>query len=95
MRLAKLLLIYSLPLAAQEFRANITGLVNDPTGARGAGAKVLLKDLDRNVTIGTETNESGRYLTGFLPRAVTRWRWRKLASSAACGKISGCKRRTG
>ena len=67
MRLAKLLLIYSLPLAAQEFRANITGLVNDPTGARGAGAKVLLKDLDRNVTIGTETNESGRYLTRFLP----------------------------
>jgi len=67
MRLAKLLLIYSLPLAAQEFRANITGLVNDPTGARGAGAKVLVKDLDRNVTIGTETNESGRYLTRFLP----------------------------
>jgi len=67
MRLANLFLLCSLPLAAQEFRANITGLVNDPSGAPVAGAKVLVKDLDRNVTIGTETNESGRYLTRFLP----------------------------
>ncbi len=67
MRLLYLLLVLSLALRAQEFRANITGIVQDPSGAPVAGAKITVKDLDRNLTIATETNEAGIYLSRFLP----------------------------
>lgn len=67
MRLLPIVAACVLSLSAQEFRANITGLVQDPTGAPIAGAKITVKDLDRNLTITTETNDSGFYLSRFLP----------------------------
>ncbi|MCX6590418.1 MAG: TonB-dependent receptor [Acidobacteria bacterium] len=52
--------------SAQEFRATITGLVTDPSGAPVAGAKVEVRSVERQSVFETETNESGRYLTRFL-----------------------------
>ena len=54
------------PLAAQEFRATITGTVTDPVGAPVPGAQVRVTDLERNVASDADTNESGIYIVRFL-----------------------------
>jgi hypothetical protein len=54
-------------LQAQEFRGTISGLVTDPSGAPVAGARVIVTSLERNVAYDAETNETGYYLTRFLP----------------------------
>ena len=86
MRIVHLLLTLSVSLSAQEFRANITGIVQDPSGAPVAGAKITVKDLDRNLTITTETNEVGaegvareaftRDRNNWQPRAGVAWQFR-------------------
>jgi Carboxypeptidase regulatory-like domain len=50
----------------QEFRASISGIVTDPTGAAVAGAKVEATDVQRKVTLTKTTNEVGRYSIEFL-----------------------------
>lgn len=46
---------------------SIIGTVTDPSGAAVANAKVTIKDIDRNVTFSTTTNESGNYEQTALP----------------------------
>jgi len=54
------------PAWAQEVRATITGIVTDPTGAPVPGAKVTVRNVAQNVSVTTETNETGTYLTPYL-----------------------------
>ena len=62
-----LVLLAASSLVAQEYRATIAGLVMDPSGAPITGAQVEVISVERNVSYSGETNESGRYLTRFLP----------------------------
>jgi hypothetical protein len=62
-----LLALSILSLQAQEFRATISGLVTDPSGAPVSGAKVIVTSVERNVVYDATTNEAGRYITRFLP----------------------------
>jgi outer membrane receptor protein involved in Fe transport len=48
-------------LSAQTVYGNIVGLVTDSSGAAVPGAKVVIRDLDRNVTFNAITNEDGNY----------------------------------
>jgi len=54
-------------LGAQEFRATISGIVTDPAGAPVAGARVVATSVERNIPYETETNETGLFVTRFLP----------------------------
>jgi hypothetical protein len=65
-RLALLLLCASLPAYPQEFRALISGLVSDPSGAPVAGAKVTATSVERRVDYESQSNEAGRYVMRFL-----------------------------
>ncbi|MFN7932289.1 MAG: TonB-dependent receptor [Bryobacteraceae bacterium] len=57
---------------AQEFRAQISGIVTDPSGAPISGAKITVTSVERKVTVDSDTNEAGRYVTRFLlPGAYT------------------------
>lgn len=53
-------------LFGQEVRASLTGLVTDPAGTPVAGAVVTITNVAQNVSVTTETNESGNYVTPFL-----------------------------
>ncbi len=61
------LCLCTLPLAAQEVSAGITGRVTDPSGGSMAGAAVMVKDLDRGTEWPTKTNEDGIYAYPRLP----------------------------
>jgi len=69
LRIARMLvgLLFPLLLAGQSFTASVRGLVTDPTGAAVPGAKVILKDVDRNVQYKTESDAMGRYSLTALP----------------------------
>lgn len=54
-------------LGAQEFRATISGIVTDPAGAPVAGARVVATSVERNIPYETQTNETGLFVTRFLP----------------------------
>jgi len=71
--LAAVLLFLWVPASvAQEFRAQISGIVTDPSGAPIAGAKVTVTSVERKVAVDSDTNEAGRYVTRFLlPGAYT------------------------
>ncbi len=62
-----LLAIFSLPAAAQEFRATIVGTVTDQQGAVVPAAKIEVRNPETNVSVETVTNESGNYVVPFLP----------------------------
>jgi hypothetical protein len=47
--------------SAQEAGASITGKVTDPSGAALAGATVTAKDVERNTSWSTKTNDEGVY----------------------------------
>jgi len=65
--LAGLLFLFTIPTAsAQEVRASITGIVTDPSGAPVAGAVITVTNIAQNVSVSTETNETGSFLTPFL-----------------------------
>src|SRR5215469_11862983 len=50
----------------QEFRAGISGIVTDASGAFVVGAKVEVTDVQRKVTSSIRTNDVGRYAIEFL-----------------------------
>ena len=52
--------------SAQEVRANISGIVTDPTGAAVVSANVMVTNRATNLTVTAETNGSGSYATPFL-----------------------------
>jgi hypothetical protein len=54
-------------LIAQEFRANITGTITDPTGAPIAAARVEVTSVERQVRYEAVSNDVGIYLIRFLP----------------------------
>ena len=56
------------PVSAQEITGSIIGTVTDSSGAAVAGAKVTIRNLDKNVVLRTVTTESnGQYLATYLP----------------------------
>jgi hypothetical protein len=57
----------SLNALAQEFRATISGDVMDASGLRVEGAKVVVTNIEKNISTETLTNSSGRYVVQFLP----------------------------
>ena len=65
--LAALLLFAVAVLPAQEFRATIAGAITDPSGAPVAGAKIIVTSVERRINYEAISNETGRYLTRFLP----------------------------
>jgi hypothetical protein len=56
-----------LPLAAQEFRAGITGIVKDAQGAVMPGVPVEAQNVATNYVTHTATNETGYYAFPSLP----------------------------
>src|SRR5579884_3863341 len=62
------LLSFTFPhrLYSQAVYGGIVGTVTDPHDASIAGAKVTVRDLDRDVTFTTETNVAGNYSLGHL-----------------------------
>lgn len=57
-----------LPAAvAQEVRANISGIVTDPSGAPVPGATINVTNTATNVITSAQSNESGSYSIRFLP----------------------------
>jgi hypothetical protein len=75
--LTLLLAISSLALWGQEFRATVGGLVSDPSGAPVPGVNVVATSLERRVEYFAVSNESGRYLTPFLPPGQYSFRFEK------------------
>ena len=59
--------LFTLPLAAQEVSAGITGRVTDPSGASIANASVTAKDMDRGVEFPTRSNSDGIYAFPRVP----------------------------
>lgn len=56
----------SMTIFGQEFRATITGTVSDPNGAAVAGASVVVKNIETNISNTVTTNEDGAYTMPFL-----------------------------
>jgi len=54
-------------LYGQEFRANISGTVTDPSGAPISGARVEVVSVERQVRYDATSNDAGIYLIRFLP----------------------------
>src|SRR5215813_1889675 len=54
-------LVLPMRLSAQAIYGSIAGVVVDPSGAAVAGAKVTVRDIDRDVSFSTVTNETGNY----------------------------------
>ena len=54
-------------LLAQEFRASITGEVNDSSGAAVPQVRVIATNIATNVASEALTNEAGLYVISFLP----------------------------
>jgi hypothetical protein len=52
--------------AAQEFRGTILGRITDPSGAAIAGAAVQVQNVETNISVRTNSNESGNYQVPFL-----------------------------
>src|SRR5262249_21182890 len=48
-------------LFSQAVYGSIVGVVTDPTGAAVSPAKVAVRDIDRDTTFSTVTNENGNY----------------------------------
>src|SRR5947209_4913745 len=53
-------------LNAQAVYGNVVGTVTDPSGAPVPNAKITIRDMDRDVSNVTNTNESGNYSQRFL-----------------------------
>ncbi|MCE5310187.1 MAG: carboxypeptidase regulatory-like domain-containing protein [Acidobacteriales bacterium] len=51
---------------SQDFRASLSGLVSDPTGAAVVGAKIKARNIQRNSFSEAVSNDSGRYTIPFL-----------------------------
>lgn len=66
-RLGVLLLLAYTALNGQEFRANISGTITDPSGAPISGARVEVVSVERQVRYDAVSNDAGLYLIRFLP----------------------------
>jgi Cna protein B-type domain. len=66
LRLEAILLAGLLPLAAQEFRATISGRALDPHDAPIAGALVTIRNAGTNAIQQTRTDAKGSYSAAFL-----------------------------
>jgi hypothetical protein len=56
----------ALPLAAQEYRATITGTLTDPSGATVAKAQVEVRNIDTSAVTTAQSNDAGAYTVPFL-----------------------------
>ncbi len=65
--IAILLLAMAWPIAAQQDRATITGVVTDPTGAVIPAAEIRITNMATNADYDTTTNEVGWYVVPNLP----------------------------
>ena len=61
-----ILLWFAFPATAQEFRASVSGQVNDSSGASIAGAKISVTSIERNTVTEAVSNGNGIYLVQFL-----------------------------
>ncbi len=59
-------LLFAGVLAAQEFRATISGVVSDPTGAPVPGARIIVTNISTNVSTSTTSNTAGVYAVPYL-----------------------------
>ena len=59
--------MFTLPAAAQEVSAGITGRVTDASGATVPGANVTARDMNRGTVWTTPTNEEGIYAFPRIP----------------------------
>src|SRR5438876_11491785 len=59
-------LLLALIAPAQDFRATITGVVTDQSGAAVPGATVKVTRINTNETEETKTNAGGRYTVPYL-----------------------------
>jgi len=74
---AAFLVLTGLPLAAQEFRAVISGTVTDSSGATIPNVRLVAQSVEREVEYAAVSNEAGRYVTPFLPPGSYRLRVEK------------------
>jgi Carboxypeptidase regulatory-like domain len=65
--LACLLWIACAFLSAQEFRALISGIVQDPTGSAIPGATVRIKNVGTNLVVTVQSGPDGAYFIPQLP----------------------------
>ena len=75
-------IIFAPHLAGQTVAGQISGLVTDPSGAAISGASVVITDIERNVNLRSESNESGFYLVSPLPPGRYRLRAEKAGFRA-------------
>ncbi len=66
MRSLLVLAMLSAPLAAQEFRATLTGRVLDPSEAPVGGASITVTNTGTNAVAATKTDAQGNYTVAFL-----------------------------
>ncbi len=66
LRLASLLLCLAAPFAAQEFRATVSGIVSDASGAVVPSITVEIQNLATNEVTKSVTNAQGHYALPFL-----------------------------
>src|SRR5262249_35695242 len=58
--------VSALSVSAQDFRGQITGRINDASGARLPGVTVTVTNIATNVATPTTTNGEGEYAIPFL-----------------------------
>src|SRR5580704_17468703 len=61
------LILFSLPIAAQETVGRVIGVVSDPSGSVVPRAKVIVTNVDTNVNSETSTGADGSYQVLQLP----------------------------
>ena len=61
-----LCLLASLSLSAQEYRANLLGVVSDTTGSSIPGATIRVTNIETGVATSSVTNSDGSFLVPFL-----------------------------
>src|SRR5580698_1970141 len=61
------LVLFSLPLAAQETVGRVIGVVTDPSGSVVPRAKVIVTNVDTNVNSETTTDQEGSYQVLLVP----------------------------
>ena len=70
LKAAFLLLIFSGVVCSQEFRANLTGRVTDPSGSPVPGASVQVKNTGTNEIAAGATDAQGSYTAPLLRPGV-------------------------
>jgi Carboxypeptidase regulatory-like domain len=66
-RLSFLVLLFSLPLLAQDGSTSLQGIVEDASGARIASAAVIVSDASRGIRLTETTDAQGNFTFGMLP----------------------------